>query len=135
MKKSFQPKKTISRKLCVGGIFLGGAGLALAQDAATLAKENQDLQARVTALEQLAQKEGLIPSGSPAPKFVSAMDDLTVSGFVQASYFYNTRRPADGFNDGYLWNTKDNSFSLNKFKLTVASAPVASDQSWWGAGG
>ena len=133
MKKSLQTKKTLSRRLCVGGLFLGGAtSLALAQDAATLAKENQDLQARVTALEQLAQKEGLIPSGSPAPKLVSAMDDLTVSGFVQASYFYNTRRPSSGYDDAYLWDTKDNSFSLNKFKLTIASKPVSSDK--WDAG-
>jgi hypothetical protein len=47
---------------------------------------------------------------------------------VQASYFYNTRHPADGNNDGYLWNTKNNSFSLNKFKLTIAGAPVATDK-------
>ena len=132
MKKSFQSKKTMSRRLCAGGLFLGGATGLLAQDAASVQQENQDLKARVAVLEQLAQKEGLLPSGAPAPKLVSAMSDLTISGFAQASYFYNTRRPADGLNDGYLWNTKDNSFSLNKFKLTIASKPVASDK--WDAG-
>jgi hypothetical protein len=115
-----------------GGILFGSAAGAFAQDAPTLEKENQDLKARVDALEQIAQKAGLIPSGTPAPKLVSAMTDISISGFVQTSYFYNTRRPADGESDGYLWNTKDNSFSLNKFKLTVASKPVATDK--WDAG-
>jgi hypothetical protein len=56
------------------------------------------------------------------------MEQMTISGFVQASYFYNTQHPASGLSDGYLWNTKDNSFSLNKFKLTFAGAPVATDK-------
>ena len=131
MKKTsrFNP---LSKRVCIGGILVGSASGMFAQDMSTLAKENQDLKARVDALEQLAQKEGLVPSGSPAPKFVSAMSDISISGFVQASYFYNTRRPADGYSDGYLWNTKDNSFSINKIKLTIASKPVATDK--WDAG-
>ena len=132
MIKSTSKTKTMSRRLCAGGIFLSGATMVLAQDADSMAKENQDLKARVTALEQLAQKEGLLPSGSPSPRIVTAMTDLTVSGFVQASYFYNTRRPSSGYSDSYLWNTKDNSFSINKFKVTLASKPVATDK--WDAG-
>jgi putative OmpL-like beta-barrel porin-2 len=115
-----------------GGILVGSAAGAFAQDAATLEKENQDLKARVDALEQIAEKEGLIPSGTPAPRLVSAMTDITISGFVQTSYFYNTRRPADGESDGYLWNTEDNSFSINKVKLTIASKAVDTDK--WDAG-
>ena len=122
----------VSKQACVSGIFIGSTTMLMAQDAGSMAQENADLKARVTALEQMAQKEGLLPSGTPAPRLVSAMSDMTISGYVQASYFYNTRRPADGNNDGYLWNTKDNSFSLNKFKLTVASKPVATDK--WDAG-
>lgn len=132
MNKKTTKKRSISRQLCVGGIFIGSASLLLAQDAATMEKENTDLKARVMALEDLAKKEGLMSSAAPAPKLVTAMTDMTISGFVQASYFYNTRRPGDGFNDAYLWNTKDNSFSLNKLKLTIASKPVASDK--WDAG-
>ncbi len=116
----------MTRRLCVGGLILGSAAGAFAQDA-SMEQENQDLKARVDALELLAKKEGLIPSGT-TPKFVSSMSDMTISGFVQASYFYNTRRPASGLSDTYLWNTKDNSFSLNKLKLTVAGAPVSSDK-------
>lgn len=120
---------------CLGLIIAGGAA-AHAQTAdsgqiAGLEKQNQALQDRLSALEDLAKKEGLMPSGS-TPKFVSAMSDISVSGFVQASYFYNTQHPASGQSAAYLWNTKDNSFSLNKLKLTVASAPVATDK--WDAG-
>jgi len=119
--------KPITKTVCIGGALLGSAALALADDA-TVA----DLKARVAQLEAMATKEGILPSGTPAPKFVSALSDITVSGFVQASYFYNTRQPTSGLSDGYLWNTKDNSFSLNKFKLTLASKPVATDK--WDAG-
>ncbi len=102
---------------------LGGGVLAHAEDQST-----DDLKARVAQLEALAAKEGLLPSGAPAPKFVSAMSDITISGFVQASYFYNTKSVPDGYSDGYLWNTKQNSFSINKVKLTVAGKPVATDK-------
>lgn len=105
---------------------------ALADDAARLNKlesENDLLRQRLDELEVLAKKEGLKPSGV-AP--VKALSSITVSGFVQASYFYNTREPADGKSDGYLWNASHNSFSLNKVKLTLASGPVAKDK--WDAG-
>jgi hypothetical protein len=109
------------------GLAAGGATAVFAQDTNALEQQNMDLKARVSALEEMAKKEGLMPSGS-APKLVTAMDSMTVSGFVQTSYFYNTRHPASGLSDGYLWNTKDNSFSLNKLKLTFAGAPVAPDK-------
>ncbi len=119
--------------LLAGALALGAAGSLHAADDRIdkLAKENSDLKTRLDALETLATKEGLKPSGD-APKFVRSMSEITISGFVQASYFYNTRTPADGYSDGYLWNTKDNSFSINKVKLTAASKPVANDK--WDAG-
>jgi hypothetical protein len=115
---------------------LSGLGVlsATAQDAKLdkIAQENLDLRSRLEVLEGVAKKEGILPSGDSKTKLVSAMSDITISGFAQASYFYNTRKPADGASDGYLFNTKDNSFSLNKFKLTIASKPVATDK--WDAG-
>jgi hypothetical protein len=119
---------------CLG--LLATAGIACAQSTdsdkiAALEKQNETLQQRLDSLEDAVKKEGLTPSGV-ATNIVSAMNGLTISGFVQASYFYDTRRPSDGFNDAYLWNTKDNSFSLNKFKLTIASKDVATDK--WDAG-
>lgn len=128
MNRSFHQKKSGTRGLCVGGILLGSATLALAQDTNSLEQQNADLKARVQALEDMAQKEGLMPVQTPAPRMVSAMEDMTISGFVQTSYFYNTAHPAGGETAGYLWNTKDNSFSLNKFKVTIAGAPVATDK-------
>lgn len=96
---------------------------------ATLEQQNAALQQRVQTLEDLAKKEGLMPSGNaPYTNGVMAMSKMTISGYVQASYFYDTRRPSTGTVNDYLWDTKDNSFELNKFKLTVAGAPVATDK-------
>ncbi len=123
---------------CVGSALFatGSAAFAQAESGNTvrmekLEKENAELKKRLDALEGMAQKEGLTPS-APPPYFVKALSDIQLSGFVQASYFVNTDHPKDGLSDAYLWNTRDNSFSLNKFKLTAASKPVASDK--WDAG-
>lgn len=131
MKKQRNNYRKLTTAACLTAI-MGGAAAAHGATLDEVSQENQALKSRLDALETLAQKEGLLPSGKPAPKFVSAMSDITISGFVQASYFYNTDKPADGMSDAYLWNTKDNSFSLNKFKLTIASKPVATDK--WDAG-
>ena len=116
---------------CLGGALLAGMPMANvhAQDAGRLEKlekENADLKKRLDAIEE--------NKGGTADKsyLVKAMSGVNISGFVQASYFYNTAHPKDGMSDAYLWNTKDNSFSLNKFKLTLASKPVATDK--WDAG-
>ena len=68
-------------------------------------RENQELRKRLEALEHMAQREGIMASGE-APKTmpVAALSSINISGFVQASYFYNTQTPADGKSDGYLWN-------------------------------
>ena len=60
-----------------------------------LEKENADLKKRFDALEALAKKEGLTPT-VPPPYLVKALSDIQISGFVQASYFYNTAHPKDG---------------------------------------
>ena len=91
-----------------------------------LEKENADLKKRLDALE------GKDETANPKNYVVKALSEISITGFVQASYFYNLEKPDDGLSDAYLWNTKDNSFSLNKFKLTVASKPVATDK--WDAG-
>lgn len=122
---------------CMGGALLSG-GLpspAVAQDASLekLAQENTDLKARLEALEMAAKKEGILPSGDSVPQRVSAMSAISLSGFVQASYFYNTQDPDDGYSDGYLWNTKHNNFSINKVKLTLASPAVERSGDAWDA--
>ena len=40
--------------------------------------------------EAIAQKEGILPSGKPAPHLVSALSCINMSGFVTASYFFNS---------------------------------------------
>ncbi len=123
---------------CVGTALIASSPGAFAQSESggavrmeRLEKENADLEKRLDTLEGMAQKEGLTPS-APPPYVVKALSEIQLSGFVQASYFYNTANPKDGMSDAYLWNTKDKSFSLNKFKVTAASKPVASDK--WDAG-
>ena len=133
MKKMYS-SRPIVRGLLVGGVLMGGAAVALAQDTNTLAQENADLKARVMALEELAQKDGLMPSGTPPPKLVSAVTDMTISGFVQASYFSNTKGTGSGDNAGYLWNTKNNNIYLNKVKITLASPPAERSATDWTAG-
>jgi len=139
MKKRLNQISKLTTAAACLGVALGGVASGMAADASTdpstvekLTQENQELKARMDALELLAQKEGLLPSGKPAPKFVSSMSDITISGFVQASYFYNTDSPSDGYSDGYLWNTRNGSFSINKVKVTIASKPVETDK--WDAG-
>lgn len=119
---------------CIGGALLAGLPVtnAQAQGAGAarmekLEKENQDLKKRLDALEQ---KEGAAPGKSFTVKSTS---ELTLSGFVTASYFYDTSVPADGKSNGYLWNTSHNAFSLNKFKLTLANAPVERSGDTWDA--
>ncbi len=92
-----------------------------------LEQENQDLHKRLNTLEALAQKEGLLPSGAPEPKFVAATSSVTLSGFVTASYFHDSSEPPASIghiSPGYLWNRVNDNFSLNKVKLTVASPAV-----------
>src|SRR5690242_658482 len=129
-------KRTINNLTVAGaclGMLVAGGAAALADDTSSndklgdLEKQNKELQDRLSALEDMAKKEGLMPSSEPH-KFVSAMTDMTISGLVQTSYFYNLQHPASGLSDTYLWNTKDNSFSINKIKLTVAGGPVATDK-------
>lgn len=125
--------------VCLGGALLGGASLALAQTADSgkvekLEKENQELRKRLDALEAVAQKEGLMPASGAASHTIKAFSESTLSGFVTASYFYDTSRPTDDSPNGYLWNRHHNSFTLNKFKMTLASPPVEPSGDKWSAG-
>jgi hypothetical protein len=114
---------------------LASAGLADDSDRISkLEQENKDLRDRLAGLEMAVTKEGLLPANKPSPTFVSALTSVTISGFVQSSYFYDASRPADGESDGYLWNTRYNNFSINKFKLTLASQPVEASGDTWSAG-
>lgn len=126
-----------SRHAALAGVGLGLCAIpAFAQQTPRLERleqENQELRRRLEALENIAQREGILPSGTPPPKFVSALSDITLSGFVQASYFYNTSEPDDRASDAYLWNTTHNSFSINKVKLTLASTPVERSGEAWDA--
>jgi len=116
---------------CVGTALLAAGPSAFAQQTESgntvrmerLEKENAELKKRLDALETMAQKEGLAPSAT-GPKFVKSLSEMQISGFVTASYFYDTSTPKDRKSNGYLWNTSEDSFSINKVKLTLASPPA-----------
>src|SRR5579872_4767204 len=132
--------------VCLGAV-VGSTALfhtqpAKAEDSGTnkiekLEKENQDLKKRLDALEAMAQKEGLLPSGSKAgDPPVSAMSEVALSGFVTTSFFHDsTEPPGPGhISPGYLWDRVNNSFSLNKVKITLASPQVQNNGDKFDAG-
>jgi hypothetical protein len=139
IKPSLKPRRRLfSRALpiSIGGLLAATALTSFGQDAGRMDKlesENKALKQRLDSLEALARKEGLVPSGD-APHALSALSESTISGFVTASYFYNTSDPADRLSDGYLWNTRDNQFSVNKVKVTLASPAVGRSGEKWDAG-
>lgn len=111
--------------------------LVSAEDTARLErveKENSDLKKRLEMLENMAKKEGILPSGTAGSKAVSALSSISLSGFVTSSYFYDTSVPRDRVSNGYLWNGSHNAFSINKVKLTLASKPVERSGDTWDAG-
>lgn len=138
MMKSFRQRKPLTRAVCLGGAVFGTAAVGLAQDPAALdklAKENADLRKRLDALEAVAKQEGILPSGDAPKTFpIKAMSEIAISGFVTASYFYDTSTPHDRVSNGYLWNTTENAFTINKIKLTLASKPVERSGDVWDSG-
>jgi hypothetical protein len=127
---------------CLGGALIATAPAVRGQGVESgnavrmerLEKENQELLKRLDMLEGMAKKEGLMPSEGAPTHTVKSLSELQISGFVTASYFFDTSRPADRKSNGYLWNTSENSFSINKVKLTIASPPVERSGDTWGAG-
>ena len=95
-----------------------------------LEQDNKDLKKRLDALEALAQKEGLLPSGQKPNATLSFLAGSQLSGFVTASYFYDTSRPPGAVSPGYLWNYKANSFDINKIKVTLGKAAEISGEKW-----
>src|SRR5438445_1096758 len=135
MKKPFRGKqRLIKTAVCLGAAVGGVAALHAQTGPATtddkitkLEKEKHSLRQRLDAWEAMAQKEGLLPSGQSADKSVSAMSDVSLSGFISTSYFHDSSEPSASIghvSPGYLWNRVNDSFSINKVKLTFASPPV-----------
>ncbi len=128
--------KFIKQPFFLSAAILGGATAALAQDSTSLdklEKQNQELKARLDALEDLVKKEGLTPA-APDTNSIKALSQMTISGFVTASYMHDFSEPPGGTSPGYLWDRKNDNFSLNKVKLTFASPPAEFSGDKWDAG-
>jgi hypothetical protein len=132
---------SLAMRACVGGALLASGAAAFGQTTESgnavrverLEKENAELKSRLDALEMMAKKEGFAPSAT-APKYLKTLSEMQISGFVTASYFYDTSTPDDQRSNGYLWNTSEDSFSINKVKVTLASPAVARSGEEWNAG-
>jgi hypothetical protein len=127
-------QKTLAVLSAVFAVIVAGGSTAHAQTdtnaTSKLEQENQELRKRLDNLEHFLEKEGLKPTGTGAPADppVSALTDITISGFITSSYFYDAASSKDNHPAGYLWNTSLNSFTVNKIKLTLASPPVNKDK-------
>jgi Putative beta-barrel porin-2, OmpL-like. bbp2 len=120
----------------LGAVCAGGGLPAHAQtnaDNGKLQQENEELKQRVERLEETMKKEGILPSSSDkADPPVAALTDISISGFVTASYFYDLASSKDTHPTGYLWNGAMNQFTLNKAQLIIQSPAVQKDK--WDAG-
>ncbi len=117
------------------GVALGTACSASALDDsskfAKLEQENQMLKKRLDAIESKLKpsQSSSAAAALEQPLSVGALSKITLSGFVQGSYFYDMSNPGTkpgggvNYSPGYLWNQSGN-LSLNRFKLTLASQPV-----------
>lgn len=98
----------------------GGARLA------KLEKENGLLKSRLESIEAALKAKGVSApkaAASPAAYTVGSSMPITLSGFVQGSYFTDLSNPPTAYSPGYLWNQPGNA-SLNRFKVTLATPPV-----------
>lgn len=151
MKRSNSGKRTKHRLRTVGacvGLMVGSTPLLHGQTPTVLGvgtnqlenleKENQDLRKRLDTLEALAQKEGLMPSGTQAADPpVSALSQIQMSGFVTTSFFHDSSEPPASIGHeipGYLWDRKNDSFTLNAVKVTLASPQVQNNGDKFDAG-
>jgi hypothetical protein len=136
-------KRFLAAGVCLGA-FAGGCMAVQAQESqadaiAQLQKQNATLQKRLDAMETNMEDQGYKPGdpkamAAPPPPTVTAATATILSGYVQTSYFDNLENPSGGQNAGYLWNTRNNNFSINKVKLTLASPPVQPNGDKWDAG-
>ena len=128
--------KRLKRPLFLTAAVIGGSAAAVAQSGPSLdsvEKENQQLKSRLDALEDLVKKEGLMTSGETTSP-IKALSSMTISGFVSASYVHDFSNPSDHQLHGYLWDQNQDNFTLNKFKLTIASPPAEFSGDKWDAG-
>ena len=136
-KKSQSTARRLTMGLALAGSLAAPAAFLRADDSAKIDKleqENQDLKKRLEALEAVAKAEGILPDAKSS-HVLTKVAGTTISGFVSASYFYDLSNPPGAGSPGYLWGYKEkNSFSINKFKLTIASPAVERSGDKWDVG-
>ncbi|MBT5925892.1 MAG: outer membrane beta-barrel protein [Verrucomicrobia bacterium] len=95
-----------------------------------LEAENIELRSRLEALEKRLGMIEEAPAKSSTDDVGNILMDSKLSGFVMASYFYDTSDPADGTSNGLLWNDNANEFTINKIKVTLENPATMSPSEW-----
>ncbi|MBI1952726.1 MAG: outer membrane beta-barrel protein [Candidatus Omnitrophica bacterium] len=126
------PRRPLAAGLALG-FTLAFSGLpAWADETAELKKEISDLKTRLNQLERrLSDQEA---RAAEAPKVVTAsgqeipswVRDVNLSGFVDASYVYNTQRPKNRANSLRVFDTEANGFQPHALEI-VLQKPVSEE--------
>ncbi len=127
-------QRLISGLLVFGFVFSLGPLPAFADEVSDLKSEVSELKARLRALEErLARQEQAAAApvaGQPLPatagEIPSWVHNLSLSGFVDASYVYNTQSPEGRANSLRVFDTESNGFQPNAVEL-VLQKPVSED--------
>ncbi len=118
-------------------VLLTAAAVARADGAAS--PDQQQLLDRIKQLEdKVNDLEGkstqVVMQASVTGKSLDFLNQVEMSGFVSASYIYNFTRPAsDSQVAGRGFDSNNDSFTINKFKLALEK-PVSQDPTNWNAG-
>jgi hypothetical protein len=142
LQRQKRPRQLNTLRLCLGGsVIAAGAGWfalpASADDAeriGKLDKENQELLNDWMPWKATRRRRVSCPAAMRPNDVREGPVQHQYQRLCHASYFYDTTTPGDRVSNGYLWNTTHNSFSINKVKLTLASAPVERSGDKWDAG-
>lgn len=118
--------------LVVGLLVTAGMGPAWASETDDLKKEIADLKSRLGQLEtRLVKQEQAITAlpptaGEGTVELPSLMKNVQLSGFVDASYVYNTQSPENRTNSLRVFDTDANGFTPHAFEL-VLQKPVSEE--------
>jgi len=99
-------------------------------DTNKLEQENADLRPSIgLGGRPFWRRKGLHPAqAEPPPRRSRRFSDITISGFVTASYFYDVASSKDNHPTGYLWNTAMNQFTLNKAQVDAGRSGFGQGQ-------
>ena len=98
----------------------------LRQEVSALKARLNELEQRLSKQEQVTQDAVLPPTSGEGFEIPSWVRNVKLSGFVDASYVYNTQNPESRASSLRVFDTEANGFQPNAFGLTVEK-PVSAE--------